>query len=220
MSEPTPEQIQQFDAASEKALENVKEALNATDWKELKRDGDTIFYSRSVPSSSFSMIKSETTISLPFDVVAKELYTCPDIKPEQPANERDGVIERTLYPVCGDRTYDEGLLYLALESPSKLVSPRDFVMYRKHYLIDGVHYFTQCSVDSNIREENKKYVRGSILFQSFVVDNDPNSDAVRVRFVVHADPKGKIPALIYNAVASSQGYAVKKLKDGLLEKNK
>ncbi|OHS96024.1 hypothetical protein TRFO_10200 [Tritrichomonas foetus] len=111
---------------------------------------------------------------------------------------------------------------MALESGSKLVSPRDFVMFRKHYEQNGTHYFTQCSVpNETIRPEVKKFVRGKIIVQAFIVDKDPNNaDSVRVRFVVHADPRGSIPAMIYNTVASNQGYAVKKLKDSLLNPKK
>ncbi|OHS96023.1 hypothetical protein TRFO_10199 [Tritrichomonas foetus] len=98
----TPEEIAEYESLSKECLNTVLSVIDEKDWKEIKKVEDCIFYSRSVKGSSFSMVKSETTIPLPFDTVAESLYTCPDITSDMTAEERDGVIERTLYRVCGD----------------------------------------------------------------------------------------------------------------------
>ena len=213
----TPEETAQYDAISQKCLDEIIESANSTNWTESKKDGGVTFYTRKVKTSSFDQVKSETSIPVPIEQVIEYLGDCPDITPQMTAEERDGTVERTLYRVCGDKTYDEGILYLALESPSRLVTARDFLMYRKHYQKDDIHYFTQVSIENDkIRPPTKNFVRGQILFQGYVVDKDPEHDGnIRIRFVVHADPKGSIPGWVYNQVALGQGYAVKKLKDTL-----
>jgi hypothetical protein len=194
----------------------VLTVLDAPDWSSPRRDGDTTFYTRSVAGSSFTMIKSEVAIPAPLHVILDRLSEVPEVTPDMPAAVRDGSIRRYGLVVEPNR-FNEGFIYLALESGSRLVSPRDFLMYRRHFEKDGTHYFVQASVQNDaIKPEVKGFVRGRILTQAFALDI--KDDVPRLRFVAHADPAGSIPAIIYNAVAQKQGYLVQKLKKACLEK--
>jgi hypothetical protein len=197
-------------------LENVTQLAAAPDWTKTKQDGDVAFFTRSVPGSSFTMIKSQIGIPVPFEAVVKRLCIVPTVTPDMPAAARDGALRRVPL-VLEPNEWNEGFIYLALESGSRLVSNRDFLLYRKHFERDGVHYFLQGSVENDaIAPVYRDFVRGKILTQGFVLDKDPASGEPRLTFIAHADPGGSIPAMVYNAVSQKQGYLVKKLKTDLL----
>jgi hypothetical protein len=210
----SPAQLAEYDSAIQAVFENVVQLANAPDWQKGKVDDDLSFYSRSVPGSSFTMIKSEITIPVPIETIVKRLSLVPEVTPDQPAAQRDGAIRRKLF-VVSENEFNDGFVYLALESGSRLVSNRDFFMYRKHFEKDGVHYFVQASVvNDEIAPVYKDFVRGRIVTQAFVLSGE--GPEAKLQFIAHADPAGSIPAMVYNAVSQKQGYLVKKLKTDLL----
>jgi hypothetical protein len=209
-------QIAEYDAAIQAVFENTVQLATGAGWTAGKVDGDISFFTRSVPGSSFTMIKSEISIPLPFEVVAKRCALLPAVTPDMPAAQRDGAIRRLLL-VPEPNEYNNGFLYLALDSGSRLVSNRDFLLYRKHFEKDGTHYFILTSiVNDAIAPPYKDFVRGKILVQALVL-NVNEAGEPRLKFIAHADPAGSIPAMVYNAVSQGQGYLIKKLKTELLE---
>ena len=220
MTHPLPpisaEDVAKYEAAITECLERCKALLDAGDWKKDKEEKDVVFFTRKVEGSSFNMVKSISMIPKPMEMVVDNLSEVRNIEPNMPAKERDGTHQQWLF-VHEPNKFNDGYMYLALETPSMLVSPRDFLMYRKHFEEGGKHYFPQVSIENDaIRGPVKGFVRGKILTQCFVAEQD--GDQVKLTFIVHADPAGSIPAWIYNKVATDQGYAVKKIRDELMAK--
>lgn len=199
-----------YEEAAAGCLARVKEVIDSADWKKDKEEPDVTFYSRSAPGSKFLMIKAVSLIPKPYDVVVNHLCGMDDIEPSMPADKRDGTHQRHLF-VKEANKWNDGFLYMALETTSRLVSPRDFLMYRKHFAEDGKDYFSQVSiVNDAIKPEVKGFVRAQILTQCFVIEQA--GDNVKLTFIVHADPAGSVPAMIYNTIACNQGNCVKKIK--------
>lgn len=210
----SPEEVAKHEAAINECLERVKALLDSPDWKKDKEEKDVVFFTRKVQGSSFNMIKSISMIPVPMEKVLDELSEVRNLEPDMPASERDDTHQQHLF-VAEPNRFNDGYMYLALESPSRLVSPRDFLMYRKHFEVDGKHFFPQVSiVNDAIRGPVKGFVRGNIITQCFVAEQA--GDQVKLTFIVHADPAGSIPGWVYNQVATGQGYAVKKIRDKLI----
>ncbi|OHT11461.1 hypothetical protein TRFO_19101 [Tritrichomonas foetus] len=215
----TAEQKASFDKIADETLEKTISILaDKASFKEEKKDGPINFYTRSEKGSSFSQVLSSTSIPVPVERVLEELKKVEIIDPSMDKKLRDDTLYQELYVLDESDSFHDGFVYCALDTPTRLVSKRDFLMYRKHYERDGVHYFVHVSVDyQGVRPVTKEYVRGKILLQIDILDADPeNEGAARLRFLVHADPAGSIPAWVYNMTAISQGYAVKKVRDRLV----
>jgi hypothetical protein len=210
----SPAEYDEYNAISSAAFEKLLSVLDAPDWKASESKPNFTLSYKYVPDSSFMLIKSETTIAKPIEAVLKRLSTVENVDSKTPEEKRDGAIERTLI-VPQPNEYNEGFIYLALDSGSRMVSHRDFLLYRKHYERDGIHYFISASVvNDKIAPEKKGFVRGKILLQGFLIDPSPSEPAkVRIRFVAHGDPCGSIPGFVYNAVCSKQGYTVIRLRE-------
>lgn len=208
------EEVAKYDALILAKFNEIKELLVATDWKPLKEDAGVKYFSRSVAGSKFSMIMSTVNIPKPMQAVFENFCSMACIEPDMPKSVRDDTHQRHMY-VTEPNTCNDGYLYLCLESPAPLVSGRDFMMYRKHFEEDGKHYFMQTSIDNDtIQPIVKGFVRGKILIQGFVLE--PVGDEIKTSFIVHADPCGSMPAMVYNAVASGQGSVVKTARDELM----
>ena len=205
------EDYAKYDEDSKACFARIKDIIDSPDWKKDKEEPDVTFYSRNVAGSKFLMIKAVSVIPKPYDVVVDHMCRLDDIEPEMPASFRDGIHQRHLY-LKEENKWNDGFFYLALETTTRLVSPRDFLLYRKHYVEDGKDYFSQVSiVNDAIKPEVKGFVRAKILTQCYVLEKT-EGDAVKLTFIVHADPSGSVPALVYNAIASNQGNSVKKIK--------
>jgi hypothetical protein len=209
-------QLAEYDGFIQGLFEKVVELVSGGDWTKTKQDGDITFFSRFVPGSNFMMLKSQLTIPLPFERVLKRFSLLPPVTADTPPGEREGAVFRLLLTLEPNE-WNDGFVYLVLDSGTRVVRNRDFLMYRKHFERDGIHYFIQGSmVNDAIAPATKEFVRGKMLTQGVVVDSDPASGEPRVTCIAHADPAGAIPAIIYNAVVQKQGSVVKKLKADLL----
>ena len=217
MSQPaiTPELIAKAEKPLQDTYENVLKIADDNEWKQSKVEDDVTYFTRSVRGSSFTMIKSTTIVPYPVDKIVEFLNPLKELNPEMSAEERDGAIERSVYPLEGENPHGNAFVYLALESGSRFVSPRDFVMARKYFEKDGKHYFIIVSIDDDtIRPITKKFVRGKILCNATIIEKDPaDENKTKLSFVAHADPCGSIPAMIYNTVALKQGACVKKIRE-------
>jgi hypothetical protein len=216
-----PEVLASYNAAHEKELEHVKAILDDPGWKSFKEEPDISFYWRTVPDSKFGQLKSVVSIPAPLEAVVTALEGDQLVDANTPKDKRDGCQSRYLFnPVAGDPC--EGIfLYIGLETPTRVVWPRDFLLYRRKYPFNGGFIYLHCSVENETLkpQDKKNYVRGTIFFEADVAYPDPDHPgAVRFVFMTHADPMGSIPAWVYNTVATDQGYAAKKIRDQVLGK--
>lgn len=211
----SPECIQANIANCDKTLELVLQYLDAPDMKLSKEEPGIKFYTGSVPGNSFSVVKSVVLSEGITDKIIENLNEIPDIDPKAPAKERDGIKQRYVFQKEGTQMF----FYLAVESGSRLVSDREFVMFRRFYEKDGRKiWMSSNAVDGDkLVPVAKGNVRGIMNFQAFVLEKDStDANKDKLTFIVHADPQGSIPAIIYNSVAVNQGYSAKKVVDACL----
>ena len=212
---PTAEQL----AAHEKSAHETLDIVEKGAWKLSKEQPDIKFYTGSYQNSSFSMVKAVVSIPADHEKIVKILNTVNKIDDKTPDADRDGANEQYLFGEQNDEA-QTSYLYISLQSGSRLVTDRDFVMLRKYYKFGDKELWHHTSFDKGdeLVPPNKKNVRGKITFQTYILEKDPeHADAYRLTFVVHADPSGSIPAMIYNAVAVSQGESAKKIRDQALK---
>jgi len=179
----TPEDLAKYEAASRKCLEDTKAMLDAPDWKEKKKDRGVVFCTRSVPGSRFNAVKSVTMVPRSMRAVVDNLSEMAELEPDMPADVRDGAHQRHMH-VTAPNSFNDGYVYIALETPTRIVSPRDFLLRRQHFEEGGTHYFTQISiVNDAIQAPVKGFVRG-VMMLTFVCEQV--GDNVRTTFQVHA----------------------------------
>ncbi|KAK8891413.1 hypothetical protein M9Y10_028622 [Tritrichomonas musculus] len=211
----TPEQKAQYDAAAEEAFNKIAGLLaDPSSFKQTKEDQGIKFFSRSDKDSPFSQVLSETTVNAPLDAVLKDLGNVPIYDKSMDKKVRGDCLIQESYVLDESDPNQDGFVYCGLDTPVRLVAKRDFLMYRKHFEKDGVHYFIHVSVDfTGVRPPTSDFVRGKIL-QVDIASADPSdSTKTKLQSFVHADPCGSIPAWVYNLTAESQGYDVKKVRD-------
>ena len=212
---PTAEEL----AAHEKNAHDTLDLVENGQWKLSKEQPDIKFYTGTYPGSSFSMVKAVVSIPADHEKIVNILNTVNKIDDKTPDSQRDGANEQYLFGEQNDEAHTS-YLYISLMSGSRLVSDRDFVMLRKYYKFGDKELWHHASFDKGdeLVPPNKKNVRGKITFQTYILEKDPEHEgAWRLTFVVHADPAGSIPAMIYNTVAVSQGESAKKIRDDALK---
>jgi hypothetical protein len=214
----TPEVISANNAISEKALAYVESIIDAPDWTVTKQEPTITFYSRYESSSPFAQIKSVVSIPASLEKVMAVLDVVVPVDANTPAKQRDGCQERYVTnPVPGDPN-SAIFNYVALETPTRIVAPRDFLLYRRKYPFRGGFVWLHTSVaDESLKPVKSPFVRGKMTYEADIAYPDPETPgAVRMIFATHADPAGSIPAWVYNAVATDQGYFAKQVRDKVL----
>lgn len=204
----TPEQIAEYEKQWEKTVDEVFSLVDAQDWKKEKSKEDGLdIYLRYDPSSSFAQIKSVCTVNAPLSAVEANLkQPTTTVDENTPKDKRDGDIERRLLGTVGDGSDCAGFLYVVLESPSRMISPREFLSFQKIAHRDGKVALVRTSIENEaLHGVGKGYVRGKLHFQAYIAESD-GENKTKLTFMGHADPCGSIPAMIYNAVATGQGY--------------
>ena len=198
----------------EKRLHEMLEYLNK-DWKLSKEEPTIKFYTATSPGSSFSMVKSIVYVNGKAEETAKILDDVSTIDDKTPKEIADGTKERYLFGgVEGGARY----LYMALESGSRFVSDREFLLLRKRYDLEDKKVWLCVSIDNTeLKPVGKGNVRGNMTFQAYILDKDPANNEDRLTFIVHADPCGSIPAMIYNSVATNQGNGARKIRDDVMK---
>jgi hypothetical protein len=142
----SPEQIAEYQTKIEAAFDAVKRVVDDPSWKESKRDKDIVLYWRYETGSSFCQVKSVVTISKP-PAEAFDFTKSPRIvDASTPKEQREGCIERrTLAPVEGDPN-ESRFYYIHVESPSRLVSSREFLMFQRIYQEGDKLYLIRTSI--------------------------------------------------------------------------
>lgn len=203
-----------YKAIHEETLNKCIKLKEGAAWKFSKEEDGVKFYTASAEGSSFSMVKSETIIKATMEAVNDRIAKTPTIDANTPDNQRDGARERWLSNTVDDETRAT-FMYIALISPSSLVSERDFFMYRRCYERDGVHIQLNVSVKNDeIKPDVKGRVRAHMFFQIFFVEKIDDA-TTKLTFMCHADPKGSVPAFVYNAGAVGQGASLKTIRKDL-----
>lgn len=203
----------------EKRLQEVLQYYEKGEWKLSKEEPTIKFYTATYPGSSFSMVKSVVSIAGKHDETIKILNSVEKIDDKTPKEVADGTKLREIF---GGEEGGARYIYMVLDSGSRLASNREFLVVRKRYDVDTKIVWLCVSVDNTtIRPVGKGNVRGNMTFQAYILDKDPdNEGADRLTFIVHADPCGSIPAMIYNSVAVNQGNGARKIRDEVLGEKK
>ena len=200
----------QYVAQHEEALQRFLALENDKDWKFNKEEDGVKFYFRSEAGSSYTQVKSVTDVAAPVEAVTAILDTIKTVEPSKP---EDGFKERREFGQLNDEN-KTSFLYVVVQSGSRLVTDRDFIMLRRKYVKDGKTIYLHVSVPDEVQAVNKSYVRGQMKLQGYIVEADPaNAGHCKLTFMVHTDPAGSIPAMVYNAVVGKQGLVVKKIRD-------
>jgi hypothetical protein len=208
----SPELIAQYKAASDAKLQHILSIIDDPSWKQDKVEPEITFYSRSEPPSSFSQLKSVVTIPAPIEAILAVLEPIEVVDESTPKKERHGfVARRAAFGPLSDESHSS-VMYICLESPGPMISGRDFLLSRFFYRVSDSRYaWVHTSiVNDALLPAVKGFVRGEMIFQAYVLDALP--DGGKLTFVVHADPKGSVPAWAYNATLLGQGYAAKGIR--------
>ena len=217
MSSPTltAEQIAEYNKIHEDAVAKVLAIKDDPKWELEKEDKDIVFYKRFEESSPFAMIKSIVTIpDSTIEEVGKVLMDIPEIDEKTDSKQRHG-FDFSHCVIHGD---DYAVVYIATTAPALMVSGRDFILFRKtNVKKDGKEIYINVSIpNTELAPETKKYVRGIMEFQGYIVEQAENQKDVKLTFFVHVDPKGSVPSWAYNKVVTSQGYAAKGIRSKVI----
>jgi len=215
MSVVSPDLLAQYNAVHEETLTRLLSLVNDPSWKQFDVKPDITIYTRADPNSSYNMAKGVVSIPVPVEVVYNKLKTVPKIDPSMPADVRDGTKEKYQFAEIPGDEHDSCFMYVGLESPSAMVTAREFLMYRRHYFVENKHIFLHVSVENDeLKAPAKGYVRGKMIMQGYVIEEE--SGNTRLTFIAHADPAGWIPAMVYNSSVSNQCMIAKKVRDQIL----
>ena len=192
---------------------------NESAWTLSKDDGDIKFYKGTYPGSSFEMLKSQMIDENLHDGLIKNLDTIEEVDESMPKEKRHGTKRCFSFGHLNDEknTY---YFYMAVESGNWLVSDREFLMLRRKYAEDNKLIWLNVSVDGeDIYPVQGKNVRGKTTFQGFILEKvDDKTD--KLTFIMHTDPCGSVPAMVFNFAATNQGITIKRIADKLKkEKN-
>lgn len=207
-------QFDQYKPAHEEALAKVLQLMDGAAWKKSKEEPGITFYTAPAEGSSYTMVKSVVEIKAPIENIIARVLKTATVEPTAPKEvmEKEGCRERRLINTQDDEEKNT-FMYINLLSASRLVSERDFLMYRRLYNKDGKYISLNVSiVNDDIMPEQKGRVRAHMHFQAFIMEQI-NPETVRLTFMCHADPKGSVPAMVYNSAAVGQGYSAKKILD-------
>ena len=220
MCRESPEELEQYHKLYEERLATVEALLDDPEWKEDKKEENITFYTRYDPSSSFAQIKSVVPIPLPIEKVSDFLKVVKVVDDKTPKDQREGCIQRRIQAeIPAEQAEGGAFYYIQLESPSFVVSSRDFLMYRRVTIKGNRHILLQVSVvNDKIMPPVNKVVRGNMFFQGLIAEKVDDNNT-KLTFICHADPAGSIPATVYNMAAMKQGYAALRVRNGALAAN-
>ena len=216
-TEVPPELISQYNTFHEQRFNEFLEINKNGIWKLYKEDPEIVFYTGTLPNSSINIVKSTVSIPRSEEIILNELLTVDKIDPS--TKSKDGTKERYIFGEVPNDEHHSGFIYVAVYSGSMFVTDRDFLLYRRLYKHEGSIYVLNVSIENDeLKPEVKGNVRGNMTFQTFIIEKDPqNPENHLLSFVVHADPKGSIPIMVYNSAAISQGYTAKSIKKKCLK---
>lgn len=213
----TPEQLANYSKLHDEAVAKLLTIKDDPKWELSSEEQEIKFYKLYIESSPFAAAKSVVTIpDTTLEEVKKVLLPITIVDDKTPEKQRHGL--DYCYELSGNGT-DYNLFVTATASPGPLVSGREFILYRKMVEKDGLLIAINISIpDDDLVPENKKHVRAFMDYQGFIAKvSEQNPKDVELSFYVHADPKGSLPSLAYNAVVTKQGYAAKGVRGKIIK---
>jgi hypothetical protein len=197
--------IDEYISDHEQKLSEILAALSDTNWTFQKRDKSFSLFFRTVEGSPFVQTKTVVSLSVPKEAMTYgRLYTLATT-PQGP------IPPQEIYAIYEPKDENQTIIYfMAMASPAFMVSPREFLLLRRTYVQNGKTIFMQMSIDnSDIKPERKDFVRGTIIGQAFVIENDPDVTSKSIMTVFsHVNPGGSLPVWAVN-------YSVKNQLDGV-----
>ena len=211
--------VERLNAQSEAALKRLDEIINDDKWQDSKKTTEEIqFFYRTMEDSPYGMIKSIVHIPAPMDACTAVLDPITTIDDNTPEAERRSITFRHVVSSNPDEETQPMIFYCACPSPNFMVSPREFYLYRRHYVQGTKHVYLHVTpegecpgIDDSVR---KGYVRGKMNLQGFIAE--PEEGGVVLTYFVYFDPCGSIPAMVYNMAVENQGYTAKGTKKRIL----
>ena len=205
MSVPSPETLDCYYANHRKMVDYVILTLNDKDWSHQKTEGKLSLFSRYPKDSKFVQTKTVVKMDVPkqamIDIMTYgKVYTL-ETSPQGP------IPPQEIYAIYDPKDeYETVLYYMATQSPAFMVAPREFLLLRRTYTIDGKRVFAQMSIDNDqIKPPQKGFVRATIMGQAFVIDDDPDRPGCSIMTAFnHVNPGGKIPAWAVNVSVKNQ----------------
>lgn len=216
-SQVDPAKLQEFSQQNEEKLNHVLQIMNSDEWKLSKEEPEITFYTRSEKDSSFTQVKSVVTIETPLATVLDVMRRV------DPINEKEGkggLTERTVLYGPEDNENETMIFYISQNIPAPLVSPRDYLLFRRHYSRDGKEIYVHHSISCDeVKAPVSGKVRANMIFQAFIAEAiDENTS--KMTFLAHCDPCGSMPAFAFNMAVTKQGYAARGMRNMALEKAK
>lgn len=218
-AELTPEQIAEYTKAHEAAVQKILSVVNAPDWKKDKEDQVITFYKRFEEGNPYAIIKS--VVDIPNATIAdveNVLLDVSTIDEKTDSKARHGMAQRHLLCEEKDDAEHKGLIYIALLPPGMMVSARDFIIFRRFVDVDGKRIMLNVSVEHPAVPDAKGYVRAVMHYQGYIAEEADvdGTKGVHLTFLVSSDPKGSVPAMLFNSTAVNQGYAAKGIRSTIL----
>ena len=133
-----------------------------------------------------------------------------------PKEKRHGIANRKiLWQDKNDTEHENLIVYICMETPTRIVSKRDLIVFRRLYERDGKSFFMHTSFENDaIMPPVKGNVRSKIYFQLYIVEDDPEVPGnKRLWFICQANPMGNIPAWVYNFIVVTQAENPKIIKE-------
>jgi hypothetical protein len=119
--------------------------------------------------------------------------------------------------ILGD--FPEGaLVYSYMNPKTKIITPRDFLIFRRKYESDGRVVQLAASIeDDQLKPPVKGFIRGVMTFQASIFEK-VDEGKTKVTFLGHFDPNDSISTFLLNTMAKRQGEMMKKVKQFIMEK--
>lgn len=202
----------------EEAFASTCSLRESPEFKLKKKDGDFNIYVKKDPINKFDQIMS--WVSMPFteEEILSQVRCLDLIDEHTPDKDRNGIaIRRILWEDKEDKEHENLIVYICMETPVRIVSKRDFLIFRRLYRDNGRAYFMHISFDNEkIMPQVEGNVRGQIYFQMYIVEDDPDIQGnKKLWFLAQANPMGNIPAWVYNAIVVGQAQNPQIIKNTL-----
>jgi hypothetical protein len=192
----------------EKAFAELLELSKTNDGWSHNADKDGVqIYKREVEGSSITMMKG----------IAKIKASAADILALTNNLEGRTKWDELLIEASVIETIDEHhrVCHLKFKSPSFAVSNRDFILaYADRKNEDGTYQVSAVSTTHDKGDECKGFVRGEIFSSGYYIKPIGDKECECI-YIVQLDPKGWVPTMVVNLVATKQPLVLAKMREAL-----
>ena len=205
----TSELIEQYNKMHVEKKNYIIHSIEESNWVLQKQEENIKLYFRSIDGSKFIETKTVVNVKAPAQCMVDIMTTGKVYKLED--TPQGPIPPREIYMIYDAHDENQSYIYfMAMESPFFMVTPREFMLYRRTYFENGKTIFVQMSIDNeDIKPQRKEYVRGFISEQRFVIEEDTEDKNQCILTVFsHVNPGGSLPSWAVN-------YSVKNQLDGI-----